>query len=200
MSRGGGLETGGDQVQEERGVHRHLGEREPAHVQHRHHPLLLGVREGDDENAVVWDAGVQVRSERQADHGQGRAGDRHQGGQEDSGSGGETLLSVIMPLPQIDDCSFHRCVRLGQFDAERTITFVPPDGEFQLMDYRVSDNITLPFRVNTALQEEGRSKLSITVRVATTFSAKTYATNVVIRIPVEPNRKMDRWMIEKRCN
>ncbi len=35
--------------------------------------------------------------------------------------------------PQIDDCSFHRCVQLGKFEADRTITFVPPDGEFELM-------------------------------------------------------------------
>lgn len=34
---------------------------------------------------------------------------------------------------EIDDCTFHRCVRLGKFDADRTITFIPPDGEFELM-------------------------------------------------------------------
>ena len=34
---------------------------------------------------------------------------------------------------QIYDCSFHRCVQLGKFEADRTITFVPPDGEFELM-------------------------------------------------------------------
>ena len=33
----------------------------------------------------------------------------------------------------IDDCQFHRCVRLGKFDADRTITFIPPDKEFELM-------------------------------------------------------------------
>jgi Adaptor complexes medium subunit family len=32
-------------------------------------------------------------------------------------------------------CSI-RCVRLGKFDADRTITFIPPDGEFELMRYR----------------------------------------------------------------
>ena len=40
---------------------------------------------------------------------------------------------IVLFLNQIDDCTFHRCVRLGKFDAERTITFVPPDGEFELM-------------------------------------------------------------------
>jgi AP-2 complex subunit mu-1 len=44
---------------------------------------------------------------------------------------------------EIDDCTFHRCVRLGKFDSDRTITFVPPDGEFELMRYRVTGNISL---------------------------------------------------------
>ena len=34
---------------------------------------------------------------------------------------------------QLDDCTFHQCVRLDEFDSTRTISFVPPDGEFELM-------------------------------------------------------------------
>jgi AP-2 complex subunit mu-1 len=36
---------------------------------------------------------------------------------------------------ELDDCQFHQCVKLGKFDAERTINFIPPDGEFELMRY-----------------------------------------------------------------
>lgn len=36
---------------------------------------------------------------------------------------------------ELDDCQFHQCVRLGKFDADRSITFIPPDGEFELMKY-----------------------------------------------------------------
>jgi AP-2 complex subunit mu-1 len=57
------------------------------------------------------------------------------------------------PGVEIDDCTFHRCVRLGKFDADRTITFIPPDGEFELMRYRVTDNINLPFRIIPAVRE-----------------------------------------------
>ncbi len=34
---------------------------------------------------------------------------------------------------EIDDCTFHQCVKLGKFDSDRTISFIPPDGEFELM-------------------------------------------------------------------
>ena len=58
------------------------------------------------------------------------------------------------PGVDIDDCTFHRCIRLGKFDANMTITFIPPDCEFELMRYRVTDNINLPFRIIPAVQEQ----------------------------------------------
>lgn len=58
------------------------------------------------------------------------------------------------PGVEIDDCTFHRCVRLGKFDADRTITFIPPDGEFELMRYRVTENVNLPFKIMPVVQEE----------------------------------------------
>ncbi len=36
---------------------------------------------------------------------------------------------------ELDDCRFHQCVRLDEFDSSRTISFVPPDGEFELMKW-----------------------------------------------------------------
>ena len=33
----------------------------------------------------------------------------------------------------IDDCTFHQCVKLSKFESERSISFIPPDGEFELM-------------------------------------------------------------------
>jgi hypothetical protein len=33
---------------------------------------------------------------------------------------------------------FHQCVRLARFDNDRTISFIPPDGAFDLMNYRLS--------------------------------------------------------------
>src|SRR5258706_2752878 len=34
---------------------------------------------------------------------------------------------------KLDDCQFHQCVELGVFSSDRTISFIPPDGEFELM-------------------------------------------------------------------
>lgn len=37
----------------------------------------------------------------------------------------------------IDDCSFHPCVRYNRFERDKALSFVPPDGVFELMRYRV---------------------------------------------------------------
>ena len=37
----------------------------------------------------------------------------------------------------IDDCSFHPCVRYARFEQHKVVSFVPPDGVFELMKYRV---------------------------------------------------------------
>ena len=38
----------------------------------------------------------------------------------------------------IDDCSFHECVDATDFEAMRTLTIQPPDGEFLVMNYRIT--------------------------------------------------------------
>lgn len=37
------------------------------------------------------------------------------------------------PMVVIDDCQFHQCVKLSKFETEHSISFIPPDGEFELM-------------------------------------------------------------------
>jgi len=52
--------------------------------------------------------------------------------------GAPTLLVFVSPHRrgvgiELDDCTFHQCVKLGKFDSDRTISFIPPDGVFELM-------------------------------------------------------------------
>jgi AP-1 complex subunit mu len=39
---------------------------------------------------------------------------------------------------EMDDLKFHQCVNINKFESERAIEFVPPDGEFELMSYRLN--------------------------------------------------------------
>jgi len=87
----------------------------------------------------------------------------------------------------IDDVTFHRCVNLSSFDRERTINFVPPDGKFELMKYRITENILLPFRVIPVINEKGRTRVQYEIKIKGKFNSKLFATNVVIKIPVPKN-------------
>ncbi|OMJ83568.1 hypothetical protein SteCoe_15477 [Stentor coeruleus] len=87
----------------------------------------------------------------------------------------------------IDDIKFHQCVRLGKFDKDRAITFIPPDGVFELMTYRVTENINLPFKLMPIYQEYGNAKIEISLKVKSMFDRNLFATNVVIKIPTPRN-------------
>jgi AP-1 complex subunit mu len=45
---------------------------------------------------------------------------------------------------ELEDVKFHQCVRLTRFDSDRTISFIPPDGEFDLMTYVQFDSANSP--------------------------------------------------------
>ena len=52
-------------------------------------------------------------------------------------SGVPDLTLTFVDPELIDDCSFHPCVRYNRFERDRVVSFVPPDGIFELMKYRV---------------------------------------------------------------
>lgn len=47
----------------------------------------------------------------------------------------------------IEDIRFHQCFKLSDYRKDRTITFIPPDGVFELMIYRVNENVIIPFKI-----------------------------------------------------
>jgi len=87
----------------------------------------------------------------------------------------------------IDDLTFHRCVKLGQFEHDRTINFIPPDGEFELAKYRITDQVNLPFRVIPVIVEHGKSRVEYEIKIKGNFSSKLFGTHVMLKIPVPQN-------------
>lgn len=87
----------------------------------------------------------------------------------------------------LEDCQFHQCVKLGKFDADRIISFVPPDGEFELMRYRATENVNLPFKVHAIVNEVGKSKVEYSIAIKANYGSKLFATNVIVRVPTPLN-------------
>ncbi|EAR89148.1 clathrin adapter protein AP-1, mu subunit (macronuclear) [Tetrahymena thermophila SB210] len=86
----------------------------------------------------------------------------------------------------IDDLKFHPCVVLPKFDKERAITFTPPDGEFQLMSYRITENVNLPFKIMPVINEDGNN-IEVRVKLKSIFDKTQYATNVALKVPCPKN-------------
>lgn len=57
-------------------------------------------------------------------------------------------------MTRIEDVAFHPCVRLPRFDEEQVFRFVPPDGDFLLMSYTSSVNVSPPLSIFTPRFEE----------------------------------------------
>ena len=54
---------------------------------------------------------------------------------------------------------FHQCVRLSRFENDRTISFIPPDGEFELMSYRLNTHVGHRARHTHPLQRRLRGNV-----------------------------------------
>lgn len=49
------------------------------------------------------------------------------------GTGGGQMAAVVL-----DDCNFHECVDVRDFETMKTLSINPPDGEFLVMNYRIN--------------------------------------------------------------
>jgi AP-2 complex subunit mu-1 len=88
------------------------------------------------------------------------------------------------------ELKFHKCVRHSTSDRERRIFFTPPDGQFELMSYRTSQNIKLPFKILTDFTECEGNRLFIRVKLKSLFEKKIVANSVVVKIPTHTTTMM----------
>ena len=101
--------------------------------------------------------------------------------------GGNKASKAAAGSVTLEDVSLHQCVKLSSFTTDRTISFIPPDGSFQLMTYRATENVNLPFKVQVLVNEIGKSKVEYSIAIRANYGAKLFATNVVVKIPVPLN-------------
>ena len=87
-------------------------------------------------------------------------------------------------LIEMEDIKFHQCVRLNRFESERNITFIPPDGEFELMTYRLDTHVKPLIWVEVIVENFTRSKIEYLVKAKTQFKSKSIANNVEISVSV----------------
>lgn len=113
------------------------------------------------------------------------------------------LLSDGVHDRNVQNVTFHPCVNLSRYAASehQMLSFVPPDGEFELAKYhttahttdgvlsgagRVSGDtqIRLPFTATALMTEQGRTRIDVTVKVRSAYASNVSSARCVVLIPV----------------
>ncbi|KAK7850796.1 ap-3 complex subunit mu [Quercus suber] len=90
-------------------------------------------------------------------------------------------LTLSFANPSIlDDVRFHPCVRFRPWESHQILSFVPPDGQFKLMSYRVKKLKSTPIYVKPQL----------------TSDAGTCCVNVMVGIRNDPGKTIDSITIQ----
>ncbi|RKP31668.1 clathrin adaptor, mu subunit [Metschnikowia bicuspidata] len=112
---------------------------------------------------------------------------------------------------EMEDIKFHQCVRLSKFENERIITFIPPDGEFTVMSYRLLSTHFLMkplILVNCKTVVHKHSRIEIICSVKAQIKKKSTANNVEVVIPLPEDADTPKftseygtmkWIPEKSC-
>ncbi|ROT71014.1 AP-1 complex subunit mu-1 [Penaeus vannamei] len=66
-------------------------------------------------------------------------------------------------------CQIHQCVRLSRFENDRTISFIPPDGEFELMSYRLNTHVKPLIWIESVIERHAHSRVEYMVKAKSQF-------------------------------
>jgi hypothetical protein len=99
----------------------------------------------------------------------------------------------------MEDVKFHQCVRLSRFENDRTISFIPPDGEFELMSYRLSTPVKPLIWVEAAVESHKGSRVEYMVKCKAQFKRRSTANNVEIYVPVPDDADSPKFRVRFSC-
>eukprot|EP01083_Nonionella_stella_P034064 93253_1 len=97
---------------------------------------------------------------------------------------GKSNASGNYGLVVLDDCNFHECVRLDEFDSTRTLSLFPPDGEFSVLNYRITGEFRAPFRIFPFFDLVSPYKVELTIKIRADIPEQNYGGNVHVQFPV----------------
>ncbi|XP_063832021.1 AP-1 complex subunit mu-1-like [Ostrinia nubilalis] len=94
---------------------------------------------------------------------------------------------------EIEDVKFHQCVKLSRYANDRTISFIPPDGDFELMSYRINTQVKPLIWIESMIERHAHSRVEYMIRAKSQFKRRSTANNVEIIIPVPADADSPRF-------
>eukprot|EP00823_Brevimastigomonas_motovehiculus_P006871 TRINITY_DN5891_c0_g1_i1.p1 TRINITY_DN5891_c0_g1~~TRINITY_DN5891_c0_g1_i1.p1 ORF type:complete len:419 (+),score=100.09 TRINITY_DN5891_c0_g1_i1:56-1312(+) len=100
-------------------------------------------------------------------------------------------LTLSFTRPQLmEDVALHRCVRINRFQREKLISFVPPDGAFTLLSYRLRNvNQALPIVIRPHISTPKNGIARVSVSVSTRYLQDKLVEGCVLTLPLPKSTK-----------
>eukprot|EP00808_Paulinella_micropora_P009743 g78825.t1 len=118
----------------------------------------------------------------------------------------------------LDDCALHRSARIKVFQRDKVLSFIPPDGKFTLLSYRIGGSCRIPIYCRPTISFPRKVGMSARVHVVLGYRAGTGSedkpiTDVAVSIPLpketlghsikvnwgeikqDPKTKVLRWVV-----
>jgi len=80
----------------------------------------------------------------------------------------------------VDDMTYHECVSRLDWERDRTLICCPPDGEFTLLNYRISDDLRMPFHISPFVEQMGPDRVDLIIKLRLSIPEDRNASNVFI--------------------
>ncbi|KEG14042.1 AP-4 complex subunit mu [Trypanosoma grayi] len=84
----------------------------------------------------------------------------------------------------LDSVNFHEDADYSSFETERQLSIRPPEGEFTLMNYRLSAEGAQPFRLVHSLELLSTYRAEMTLQIRAEIPASTHGIAVMVRVPL----------------
>ncbi len=94
-------------------------------------------------------------------------------------------LSMVFNFPRVfTDVSFHPCVRFSRWEQNRVVSFIPPDGSYNLMHYRINTPFQPPVYCKPQLSfSEGVGKFNAIVGIKNNGGKAVEEVKITIPFP-----------------
>ena len=97
---------------------------------------------------------------------------------------GERFMSILFSFAKPRSTILKILLTMFRFENDRTISFIPPDGEFELMSYRLNTHVKPLIWIESVIERHDHSRIEIMVKAKSQFKRRSTANNVEIMIPV----------------
>jgi len=106
-------------------------------------------------------------------------------------SGTPDLLLQFNDPSIIEDISFHPCVRYARYEQDKSISFIPPDGDYELLSYRMSNLPMLPIYCRPQLTfYKGGANINVMLNLRHTHNKSLDNVKVIMPMPAFDSQQL----------